>query len=80
MTHNYWKELFQIASDDDAGRLLEALKTASTLPQIRNEEGTSLVLFCVYRDRKHCLQALASRADEYTRVTVAQPMWAYGPA
>ncbi len=66
MSHDYWESLFLLAAEDDAVRLAEALAKVKTLARVRNRDGTSLVLMCVYRQSKRCLDVLGNRASEYT--------------
>lgn len=66
MPHEYFDQVFQMASSDDADALRGALDAVHVLSRVRDKDGTSLVLFCVYRGRSKCLEALTTRANEFT--------------
>src|SRR5262245_49762458 len=66
MSHDYWPEIFEVAAADDVDALRRAIEPIPALSRVRDKDGTSLVLFCVYRARVKCLDALAARASEFT--------------
>jgi ankyrin repeat protein len=57
------KALFALADADDADALTKAMREhASVIPPI-NEGGETLFLFCTYRGKRRCAEALKRRGD-----------------
>ena len=54
------KKLFALADADDAGGLAAALGT-SECHRARNDNGETILLYCLYRGRAKCIEALKGR-------------------
>lgn len=54
------ENLFALADADDAEALLAALASRETF-RVRNDNGETLYLYCLYRGKAKCLDALAKR-------------------
>ena len=57
------KSLFALAEADDAERLIRALDGRTGAVPVVNEGGETLYLFCTYRGRAKCSEALAGRGQ-----------------
>jgi len=56
----YHDELFDVAARDDPEKLLALLPAGTSPSDLRNREGTTLVLHCVYSGARNVLEQLAA--------------------